>query len=585
MNITQINNNSFTRKQNQNQNNMTFKSAQMLTSTFMAINKHEILGVSAIDLLSMVIPRSVIDFTRNKEAGIETAIRESSSTATHAAIGVAGLGAVSLLSQGLKKKGYDVDFKSITANDDTVDALSQVFKKIVDENSDKSPKELQKMFLQRAFENVQGLGGNTEVLDATNGKVWFELSKENSDKIVEVLSKNLENNKSFKLNDKTLSYLQAKMHFDIPSTENLKVNLAGKELLTKGEHFISDTFSLSKAFVQEKVLKTFKEAPEALSSEFVKDLKKLSLRKTILGLSAICSVALSVQSINRHLTQKRTGIKGFVGDPNYNQKAKESATKQNDAAQVEKKPKKDIMFLGLKLFSILGMGFFIYKTLNATSLRDLASKVQFKGSLPTVNQIKVVYGSTIMGRLLASSDKNELRESCFRDFLGYTNFLVLGALVTKWFVNKKDKTLINYDENTHGKGLWNWIKNSSIKTHEEVVNHALKDNVVIDDKNVVKPLKELYSNSWIKSSGDIAKKLSILNKAKLLGMGYACVALGIIVPLINKYMTEAKKHKIETKDTSVDNNLLTNTNSSEFDLNEQKTQKIIFDFLHKTNIA
>ena len=100
-------------KQNKVSREQSFGSSQLLSSVFMAINKHEILGVSAIDLLSMVIPRSVIDFTRNKEAGTETAIREASSTATHAAIGVAGLGASALLAQGLKHKNYNVDFKSL----------------------------------------------------------------------------------------------------------------------------------------------------------------------------------------------------------------------------------------------------------------------------------------------------------------------------------------------------------------------------------------------------------------------------------------------------------------------------------------
>ena len=54
-----------------------------------------------------------------------------------------------------------------------------------------------------------------------------------------------------------------------------------------------------------------------MGKNIVKDLKKLSIGKTTLGLAAICAVALSMQTINRHLTKKRTGKDGFVGDPDY----------------------------------------------------------------------------------------------------------------------------------------------------------------------------------------------------------------------------------------------------------------------------
>ena len=88
------------------------------------------------------------------------------------------------------------------------------------------------------------------------------------------------------------------------------------------------------------------------------------------------------------MTKKRTGKDGFVGDPDYEKKS---------ISACETK-KKDPLFVPLKMLSMLGFGFFIFKTLNASSLKDLASKLQFKGSLPTMNQIKLVYGSTILGR-------------------------------------------------------------------------------------------------------------------------------------------------------------------------------------------
>ena len=564
MNVITVNNNLFER--NKNKYNKSFGSSQLVSSAFMAVNKHEILGVSAIDLISMVIPRSIIDFTRNKEAGTETVIRESSSTATHAAIGVSGFGAAALLSQGLKHKNYGVDFKAVTANDDTVNAMAKLFKIVVDENKDADKNALRLKFLEKVYENVEGLGGNSDDLAKTGNKLWFKLGSENKNKIIGKIISQMDSSKSFKLPSALSNQLEGYMNIDIPSTQNLKVNLAGKEVFTKGAHFVSDSYSLTKSFLQDNVLKIFKNTKDIDSNTFIQDLKNLSVRKTTLGLAAICAVALSMQAFNRHLTKKRTGKGGFVGDPNYDKKVEDpKIPKKNDA-----------MFIPLKLLSVVTMGFFIFKTVNASSFKDFLSKVQFKGVLPTVNQIKVVYGSTILGRLIAASDKNELRESAFRDFLGYTNFLVLGALVTKWFVNMKDKSLINYDSNLHGKGWWNWLKNSSVKTHEEVINSTLKENVVKDSGIV--PLKELYKNDWIKPNGEIAKKLGVLNKAKLIGMLYACIALGIIVPLINKHMTQ-RKNKTQIQQENLANDTASKTS---FDMeNIEKTQKIINNFLNK----
>ncbi|MCR4880685.1 MAG: hypothetical protein K6A44_01855 [bacterium] len=567
MNITTINNSKI---EYPNRDNKTSFGGPLLSSAFMAINRHEIIGVSGIDLGSMVIPRTLVDFTRNKEAGTETLFRESSSTVTNASIGLAGIGAAALLALGLRKKNYGVDFKAITANSDTIDAMANLFKE-VKTNSGKSGEELTRAFLEKVFEDVRGLAGNSEV---AGQKIWYKLLNESrivgdsvdavnpKQSIIQILL-NEQKNKSFKLSESSLGQLKTYLSLDLPSAQELKVNLGGREIITKGEHFFADVNALTKAFTRENVIKTFDGVSEGVSSEFVKDLKKLCKRKTIFGLAAICALGLSWQAINRHMTQKRTGIKGFVGDPNYGK----DNTNDN---------KKDNTFLPLKALTTAIMGFYMFKTINAKNLKDFVSKIQFKGALPTMEQIKLVYGSVILGRLLAARDKNELRESAFRDFMGFTNFLVIGALLTKWFVNKHDKSLINYDINTHGKGLWNWIKNSSIKTHEEVLNNAFKTDM-LKDKGV-KSIRELYKHNWIQKGSDVAKKLAILDRAKLLAIGYACVVLGIIIPVVNKYMTQWKTKKLANQKTQ-------NVPSQQLPVMEKKAdskaQTIIHDYLNK----
>lgn len=570
MNITAINPNKieYTKKDN----HTTFN-GPILSSMFMAVNKHEIIGVSAIDLLSMVIPRTLVDFTRNKEAGIETMFREGSSTATNASIGLAGVGAASLLALGLKNRNYGVDFKSINANSDTIEAMANLFKSVLQENPTLAKEELSKVFLNRVFDDVQGLSGNADLNDT---KLWHKLGNtyrtigdsseaiNPKESIVRILLEQ-QKEKSFKLNSDALEQIRTYLNVDIPSLQDLKVNIGGKEVMTKGEHFIADVHALTKAFTQDNVISTFKEATVGASAKFVEDLKTLSIRKTALGLAAICTVGLSWQAINRHMTQKRTGIKGFVGDPNYGKKE-------------HQEKKKDHTFLPLKALISAIMGFYIFKTINAKNMKDFISKIQFKGSLPTMEQIKLVYGSVILGRLLASSDKNELRESAFRDFMGYTNFLVLGAMLTKWYVNKKDKSLINYDPASHGKGFWNWIKNSTIKTHEEILNATFKTDM-LKDKGV-KTVKELHKSNWIQKGSKLADKLSVLNKARILAIGYACVVLGIIIPLVNKYTTKLKEKNRQQEEPT-----MLKLDNLNIPPENPQAQKIIDNFLQKNLLA
>ncbi len=542
---------------------LSFKASPALSSLFTLMNKHEILGVSAVDLGSMVIPRTVVDFTRNPAAGVETGFREASSTVIHASIGLAGYAAAALLARALRNKNYNVNLKEITADSDTIEVFSKAFKNLLTKNPNAEKKELAKKFLNNIFSDVKALGGNSNI---KGSKLWHSLNSENKEAIVKSLTEEIFKNKKFSLSGNTLNKLNANLNFSMPSTESLVANINGNKLSTKGANLIHDAYSLTKSFLQDNVLNSFKKSADGLP-EFSKDLKKLGIGKTVLGLAAILAVALSFQSINAYVTKKRTGKSAFVGNPDFADKEG-----HNNAA----KNKKDI--LPYKLLSIAAMGFFVFKTLNVNSLKSFFQKIQFRSKLPTVNQIKLVYGSTIIGRLFASRDKNELKESVFRDFLGFTNFLVLGSLVTKMFVNAKDKTLINYDKAIHGNGFYNWLKNSGVKTHEDVINSGLKNKVL--NGNGVKKIKELYSSGLIKQGSDIDKKLKVLNSAKLIGLLYSGIALGILVPLINKKMTEYN-YKKKMQKSNFGQNAVNNQEQQIINPIEIKKAEIINKFLNR----
>ena len=67
------------------------------------LNTSPAIGACFVDFFSMVFPRTMVDFSRSKDAGLETGFRESSGTANHAMAGIVGLGAGYLVSSRFNK--------------------------------------------------------------------------------------------------------------------------------------------------------------------------------------------------------------------------------------------------------------------------------------------------------------------------------------------------------------------------------------------------------------------------------------------------------------------------------------------------
>jgi hypothetical protein len=174
------------------------------------------------------------------------------------------------------------------------------------------------------------------------------------------------------------------------------------------------------------------------------------------------------------------------------------------------------------------------------------AKIQFKGKMPTINQLKFVYGMTIVSRFMCARDKDELRESMVKDTLGFLNLLILGALVTKGATRLMNKELINLPKNA-GKGFMNWMRNSSVKSRDEVLLETLgkhgisvtKDNKALSYAKLLEQIKNLPKD--VKS--DLWKKLATLDFAQLIGYAYSGIFLGYYLPKINATMSAANEEK------------------------------------------
>ena len=292
------------------------------------------------------------------------------------------------------------------------------------------------------------------------------------------------------------------------------------------------------------------EVPKAVIEdlgELLKGIKNKKVATVVAGLAVPVGIGMSVQPLNRYLTKKRTGSDGFVG--------------------VEgREPDKTFGFKVLKTVLGLGIGSAMIATIlknpkelytNISSAgKEILSKLQYKGPVPTMNQFKFIYGMTIMSRIFAARDKNETRESVIKDTLGFANWLILGGFVSKLAAKAFDKNIVNY-EKAEGKGLWDYITKSVEKTHEEILYPALKklnisameNGKKLPFRKLVGKVKEVAAQNT--PNAEVAQKalsqLKYKNYAQLLGYVYSGVVLGWGIPKLNIAITKAVEGKKTAK--------------------------------------
>lgn len=492
-------------------------------------------GANAVDLCSMVIPRTTVDFiNRGPAAGTETARRESMGTFNHSMVGVYGTSAGLALASLFNKK-YGIRADKIFANNRTVDIMANYWneaRKVSD-----NPEVYVKAFTDKIADNIKFFNTNAAGEDGyikMSHEAKVEFSRALSDKLLNSNSKTIE--KDFQ------KYLHTLMVSDTGA--ETKVLLAGKNFSADNslKTLISNVYNVSKTFLEKGVDEMFKNG--GAENPFIKGLKVLNIKRSVAGLGIAAAVGMSTQPINMYLTKRKTGSDGFVG--------------------VEGRKKDDS--INFKLLK--GIGFLAFATgaisTITTKPQKLLSKIQFQGMTPTVNQLKLVYGLTIASRLLAARDKDELRESAVKDSLGFLNLLVLGTLVTKGVARGFDKSLINVTKK-NSKNFFKWIVNSSLKTRDEVLCSALK----IQGRDTVKDGKAIPFKELIKlADKDTKAKLRVLNLSQAIGYLYSGLVLGIGVPKLNIYMTnksEAKrKAKLAAEGKNTDNNQVERTASAQY---------------------
>ena len=489
------------------------------------LDTNQAIGANSVDLCSMVIPRTVYDFhKRGADAGVETARRESMGTINHSLVGVYGtLGGMlvaSALNRRFKNDNLRVD--KLFADNATTDILARYRLNSLR----KEPKpELSnvKSYLNEVFDNLKVY--NPANKDAVDG--WVGIKGKERDLVIEKLEDLLKNGKKDQIDKDSLNYIKNLLVSSTGGEKQVKLEFFKDGKLEKKatnnlSTFIENLHNVSKVYMKKDIEEIFKNSVDIDSNAFVNALKSMNLKRSVIGLGIATAIGASTQPINKYLTFKKTGQTGFVG---VEGREEDHSTKFKIMKTVA-----GILLAGAAISTI------------TTKPSEFLSKIQFKGMLPTVDQLKLVYGMTIGSRLLAARDKDELRESAIKDSLGFLNLLVLGALVAKGSAKllDKSKSLITLKPNS-GKGFVNWLKNSTLRNRDEVLLTELKAH----GKEVIKDGKALTFKELMKLSEtlptDVQKslkgKLRVLNLSQAIGYLYSGLVLGVGVPALNAHMT------------------------------------------------
>ena len=485
--------------------------------------KYPMLNVTALDLSTAIVPRTIVETKEsNGHAGFEAFRRESSGLIVNCLIpSFIVMGIAKLLQRPILGNFKKSSLVSTWANSDSIDKIHKFYKNAQGATSSER--------IYNTFRNqlgsITGIDGDktksfAELLGIktdVNGNFVGEIGNKNAhksvQKFVEIVQADKYNSKLFK---KAYNTLIAETRI----AENIKFKGDKTFFNNNLEAICEDTVKMLRGVVKENITD-----PNQLS-EYFKKAKKLVNWKSIGGLGVIIPLAISMQPINRWITRKTSGQKGAPIYKDFGQ----------DAPHKEMTPKDKRELLAQKFISIgsmigvAGLSMFMDKP----SLKMF----QFKGLFPTMDQARLISTATFASRMGASEDKNELREATVRDIATFSSFYFLGDYVAKGIATLLEK----YNNDVHlvnrlkkseegssiTKKFWNWAKHTAIKSSDEL--------------STVKE-KRLRTICQI---GNIA---------------FSLIALGVLIPIYTRSKTN-KKRAEELANLKGANNTATSTTRS-----------------------
>lgn len=447
--INRINVSSVNSGKSPSQNEPQFKGAlDMVVLPMQWFEQSPMLNVAFLDVTTAIGPRTIIEGQTNVYAGFEAFRRESSGLIVNCMI-------PSLIVLGIAKAiqepimGTNSKMSNCWANEDTINLITKYWK----EAEGATDREKVSNTIRKILEDTEGIDGNKL-------KSFKEM---NFDESIEKLTENVFNQKLSKKEIKAVyKSIVEKTHI----SENIKIKGHGNEFFSQNLSSVIENTP--------KILRELVSGKYADAGTFASRAKKLVTAKSLLGLGIVIPLAISMQPLNRWITEKASGKKGA---PIY----KEFGKTENR----ELTPEEKSALFKQKLFSVsLLIGSAMLSMMKLPSLQTLKNISQFKGIFPSMDQARVIYTTTCSSRIMNSEDNNDLREATVRDIATLGGLYFIGDYVAKGIATGIQKTkgieLINVlkeppaqDANALKK-FWHWAKHTALKSSDEVIGETAK---------------------------------------------------------------------------------------------------------------
>ena len=501
-------------------------------------------NVAVIDLSTAIVPRTIIETQTNPYAGLEAFRRESSGLIINCMIpGLIVAGIAGAIHNPIMGKGAK-NMAKCWANEDTIDLVSKYWENASDaaikgiDGKTLFEGDPQQALKTKAFNTIKNILDDTTGADGKETKVFKDLLSETKGRAkvlnpeAEKALKTIINNifidadkagkisrKALKTSSKEVSKAYGKLLDITHIDKNIKIG-DSKKYFTQS---MEDIFKSTPNIIRELANGKFKD-----TGTFTKTAKKLLNLKGIGGLVLVLPMAISAQPFNRWLTKKTSGKKGAPIYKDFTETESKELNKKEKAALNRQKLVSVSSMIGVALLSTM-------QKPNMGMLKDI---VQFKSIFPSMNQARIISAATFSSRMMASEDKNDLREATVRDIASFASFYFLGDYVAKAIacliqkINPKIK-LINElkpkDPNANIlKKFWHWMKHTALKSTKEIYGATDK---------MTKTARNMRALCQI---GNIA---------------FSLIALGLVIPKMYRGKTE-KNRKAELEKMGVDHQIV-----------------------------
>ena len=426
--------------------------------------KYPMVNVSALDLSTAIVPRTIIETKEsNAHAGFEAFRREFSGLFVNCLIpSFIVMGLAHLMQRPIMGPfGKKSNLAGTWANSDAIDKIHHFYGSAKgNSTAERVENTFRNMFGSISGADADKMKKFSDIFDMTfdsNGNV-IKVGNEKIDKAIKdltnvVMSKDLDK----KVVKNAYQTLVQEAHI----AENIRFKNDAGFFANNLESVCDDTVKMLRGVVKENITN------QTELAQYFKKAKHLVNWKSIGGLGLIIPLAISMQPINRWITRKTSGQKGA---PIYKDFGKETAHKEPTAKEKHELLAQKFISIG-SMIGVAGLSMLMDKP----SLKMF----QFKGLFPTMDQARIISTATFASRMGAAEDKNELREATVRDIATFSSFYFLGDYVAKGIAtllqrHKKDAHLINVlkERNPNANALekfWHWAKHTAIKSSDELV--------------------------------------------------------------------------------------------------------------------